>query len=124
MNRQPTTGVMAQSPDPIQAKILPLTNQTSLILVGGLVLMGLNFGASGTTGPRTSVLDLGLQAGGLVLLLLIASVSPEGGTFAVLLIAALWLGYLYSHRATIAQVGKLTGNLAGAVPANGSAPAK
>ena len=47
---------------------------------------------------QTSVLDLVGQVILLGALLLVGSVSDEAGTFALWFLAALWLGFLYSHR--------------------------
>ena len=103
-----TQGVMAQAPDPIRARIAPFTNQTSLLVVGGVTLIAVNFFTPVAKDHQLSVLDLAFQAGGLVLLLLIASISEEGGSFALLFLAALWLGWFYTHRAFFASLGAAT----------------
>lgn len=127
-------GVMAQRPDPIKARIAPFTNRTSLLVGGGVTLIVLNlvtsaegvnilrafgpsFPAPGPNANHTTVLDVFLQVAGLGLLVLIASVSDEGGTFALLFLAAIWLAFLYANRAWIS-------GLANAVTPGGSSTAK
>ena len=106
---------MAQPPDAVQARIAPYTGRTSLFLFGGitLILANLLLSQQGWTVARalfpslpqsaassgqTSVLDLVGQAIILGALLLVGSVSDEAGTFALVFLAALWLGFLYQHR--------------------------
>lgn len=114
-----TQGVMAQAPDPIRARIAPFTNQTSLLVVGGVTLIAVNFFTPVPKDHQLSVLDLAFQAGGLVLLLLIASVSEEGGSFALLFLAALWLGWFYTHRGWFASLAAAT---SGSKSSNSSSP--
>ena len=110
---------MAQRPDPVQARIAPYTGRTSLFLFGGITLILANFllsqqgwalvtaflpSASGSQPPggqasSVSLLDLGGQALMLGALLVIGSVSDEAGNFALIFLAALWLGFLFSKRA-------------------------
>jgi hypothetical protein len=109
-------GVMAQRPDPVQARIAPYTGQTSLFLFGAVLLIVANFALSAQGSQllaailpgwranpnarnQTSLLDLVGQVIILGALLLIGSVSEEAGTFALVFLAALWLGFLYSNRA-------------------------
>jgi hypothetical protein len=112
---QNSVGVMAQRPDPVQARIAPYTGKTSLFLTGGITLIAVNFllTQQGWTiatallpaAPRapasatnTSLLGLAGQVVILGALLLVGSVSDEGATFALLFLAALWLGFFYHHR--------------------------
>ena len=113
---------MAQPPDAVQARIAPYTGQSSLFLFGGVTLIAANLllsqqgwtitravfprlPAQAASQTQTSVLDLVGQVILLGALLLVGSVSEEAGTFALVFLAALWLGFLYSHR------GLLTGLL-------------
>lgn len=117
-------GVMAQRPDPVTARIAPYTGRSSLILFGGLALIGLNALASyeghnflrvlvpawpapNSRDSHTSLLDLGAQVILLMILLVIASVSDEGGSFALLFLMALWLGWLFVNRAWFIGLGAL-----------------
>jgi len=110
--------VMAQPPDAVQARIAPYTGRTSLFLFGGITLIAANLLLSqqgwsiaralfptlpgvAPTGTQTSVLDLVGQVILLGALLLVGSVSDEAGTFALVFLAALWLGFLYSHRSLV-----------------------
>ena len=110
-------------PGPAQ-RIAPYVNRQSLILVGGLLLMVLNLlgSAEGQTvltafnpnyrpatasATHTSVVDLGAQLVLLLVLILIASLSDEGGTFALIFLAALWLGWLFMNRAWFAGLASL-----------------
>lgn len=110
--------VMAQPPDPVQARIAPYTGRTSLFLFGGITLIVANLLLSPqgwaiatalipalpkqptavAQSAGTSVLDLIGQTVLLGALLLVGSVSDEGGTFALVFLAALWLAFLYTHR--------------------------
>lgn len=110
--------VMAQPPDPVQARIAPYTGRTSLFLFGGITLIVANLllspqgwavaTALAPSLPKqptavaqsagTSVLDLIGQTVLLGALLLVGSVSDEAGTFALVFLAALWLAFLYTHR--------------------------
>ena len=106
---------MAQPPDAVQARIAPYTGQSSLFLFGGVTLIAANLllsqqgwtitravfprlPAQASSQTQTSVLDLVGQVILLGALLLVGSVSEEAGTFALVFLAALWLGFLYSHR--------------------------
>lgn len=106
---------MAQPPDAVQARIAPYTGQSSLFLFGGITLIAANLilsqqgwaiitavfprlPAQAPSQTHTSVLDLVGQVILLGALLLVGSVSEEAGTFALVFLAALWLGFLYSHR--------------------------
>lgn len=117
-------GTMAQPPDAVSAKIAPYTGRTSLLIFGGAALILVNvltsgegmtiahavtplFPAPNQTANHVSVLDIGLQIGGLLLLVIIASVSDDGGSFAMLFLLALWLGWLYTHRAFFAGVAQI-----------------
>jgi hypothetical protein len=117
-------GNMAQAPGYVEAQIAPYTSRTSLLLFGGLILIALNWVTSNgaaafdaavglkntgsiTTGPAVSVLDAVLQAVGLGLLVLIASVSDDGGTFAILFLAALWVAWLYAHRDLFSHIASM-----------------
>ncbi|HEY7975352.1 MAG TPA: hypothetical protein VID72_08425 [Ktedonobacterales bacterium] len=108
-------GVMAQRPDPVQARIAPYTGKSSLFLFGGisLILANLLLTQQGWTiatallpaapkapasATNTSLLGLAGQVVILGALLLVGSVSDEGATFALLFLAALWLGFFYHHR--------------------------
>lgn len=120
-------GVMAQRPDAVSARIAPYTGRSSLILFGGLALILVNAVASyeghaiiaaidpiwpapSSAQAHTSLLDLVAQAVMLGLLLLVASIDDEAGSFALLFLAALWLGWLLVNRAGIvALVGLLSG---------------
>ena len=109
-------GVMAQRPDPVQARIAPYTGKSSLFLFGGisLILANLLLTQQGwtiwtafipvapktppTSATNTSLLGLAGQVVILGALLLVGSVSDEGATFALVFLAALWLGFFYHHR--------------------------
>jgi hypothetical protein len=111
---------MAQPPDAVQARIAPYTGRTSLFLFGGITLILANLVLSpqgwaivtalfpsaerqaSVASHPTSVLDLVGQVIILGALLLVGSVSDEAGTFALVFLAALWLGFLYSHRSLFA----------------------
>lgn len=107
---------MAQPPDAVQARIAPYTGRTSLFLFGGITLILANLllsqqgwqvaralfpslPQSAASSGQTSVLDLVGQMVLLGALLLVGSVSDEAGTFALVFLAALWLGFFYQHRA-------------------------
>jgi hypothetical protein len=115
---QNSVGVMAQRPDPVQARIAPYTGKTSLFLTGGITLIAVNFLltqqgwtiATALVPPMRSNPPASVQANslnwlGLVgqvvilgALLLVGSVSDEGATFALLFLAALWAAFFYHHR--------------------------
>lgn len=116
--QQPAQPVAA--PNAVQTRIAEGTNPVSLVLVGGLVLMGVNFFLPATGPGQLSVLDLGLQGAMLLLLILIASVSAEGATFAVIFVAALWLGFLYTHRSFFAGLDQLAGGGSSSSSSSGS----
>lgn len=121
---------MAQPPDPVQARIAPYTGRTSLFLFGGITLILANLVLSPqgwqvatalfpslpaqptavAQSAGTSVLDLVGQTVLLGALLLVGSVSDEGGTFALVFLAALWLVFLYAHRSLFSGLlGKASG---------------
>lgn len=110
---------MAQPPDAVQARIAPYTGQSSLFLFGAVTLILANLllspqgwailaalvpgltkqGPSG--GSPTSWFGLVGEIVLLGALLLIGSVSEDAGTFALVLLAALWLVFLLNHQALI-----------------------
>lgn len=131
---QNSAGVMAQRPDPVQARIAPYTGKSSLFLFGGISLIAVNFLLTQQgwtvatalipmmrTNPPASVQAnslswLGLLGEGVLLgaLLLVGSVSDEGATFALVFLAALWLGFFYHHRDLLS--GLLSAATPGATP--------
>jgi hypothetical protein len=110
---------MAQPPDAVQARIAPYTGQSSLFLFGAVTLILANLllspqgwailaafvpglpKQSPSSGSPTSWFGLIGEIVLLGALLLIGSVSEDAGTFALVLLAALWLVFLLNHQALV-----------------------
>ncbi len=102
---------MRMNPQAAQVSALPSVNRTSLILFAGLALILVNFwlvnGSNflnlffkpGTQAqPSYGYIDLGVQALGLFLLVLLSEYGGDGaGAFALVFLAALWLLWLLGH---------------------------
>lgn len=119
--------------DAVQEHIAPYAGRTSLFLFAGisLILANLVLSQQGwalvrsvfptlpnepATMQQTSVVGIVGESALLGGLLIVASVSDEGGTLALVFIAALWLVFIFHHR------GLFTGGASVAIQPAGAPP--
>lgn len=125
---------MASNPpgraDAVQQHIAPYAGRTSLFLFAGISLILANLvlsqqgwglvraifpslPAEPASAQQTSILGIVGESALLGGLLIVSTVSDEGGTLALVFLAALWLVFIYNHRALFGVSASGSGNQSG-----------